>query len=68
MQPGLIPLWFQIADRLNKAIERGEFSPGEKLPSEAELNRQFGVSRTTARSALDWLENEGRRGSKPGHT
>ena len=60
MQPGLIPLWFQIADHLNKAIERGEFSPGQKLPSEAELNRQFGVSRTTARSALDWLEGEGR--------
>ncbi len=60
MQPGSPPLWFQIADRLNKAIEQGKFSPGEKLPSEAELNRQFGVSRTTARTALDWLESEGR--------
>ena len=59
MQPGPVPLWFQIADRLNKAIKRGEFSPGEKLPSESELNRQFGVSRTTARTALDWLKGEG---------
>lgn len=53
------PLWFQIADRLNKAIKRGEFAPGDNLPSEADLNREYGVSRTTARAALDFLENEG---------
>jgi len=53
------PLWWQIAERLRSAIESGHFSPGDYLPSEAELNRLFGVSRTTARSALDKLRNEG---------
>ena len=53
------PLWFQIADRLRAAVEKGEFAPGDRLPSEAEINIRYGVSRTTARSALDRLEQEG---------
>jgi GntR family transcriptional regulator len=57
---GPLPLWSQIADRLRSALERGEFVSGDRLPSEAELNEAFGVSRSTARAALDKLENEGR--------
>jgi GntR family transcriptional regulator len=56
---GPAPLWFQIAERLRAAIDRGEFAAGDRLPSEADLNREFGVSRTTARAALDRLENDG---------
>jgi GntR family transcriptional regulator len=59
LDPGPIPLWFQIANRLRGAIEEGEFKPGDALPSEAKLNRVFGVSRTTARASLDRLEHEG---------
>ncbi|WP_284948071.1 GntR family transcriptional regulator [Acidisoma cladoniae] len=55
-----LPLWSQIADRLRAALERGEFIPGDRLPSEADLNEAFGVSRSTARAALDKLESEGR--------
>lgn len=62
-QHGLVsgpqPLWWQIADRLRREIEFGGFKPGEALPSETLLNRVFGVSRTTARTALDKLEQEG---------
>lgn len=54
---GPVPKWFQIADRLRKAIETGQFVEGDALPSESALNRRFGVSRTTARAALDDLEN-----------
>lgn len=57
--PGPAPLWFQIAERLRAAIDRGEFAIGDRLPSEADLYREFGVSRTTARAALDRLENDG---------
>jgi GntR family transcriptional regulator len=57
---GPLPLWSQIADRLRAALEMGEFVPGDCLPSEAELNQAFGVSRSTARVALDKLETEGR--------
>lgn len=62
-QHGLVcgpqPLWWQIADRLRREIEIGGFKPGEALPSETLLNQVFGVSRTTARAALDKLEQEG---------
>ncbi len=53
------PLWWQIAERLRREIEFGGFKPGDILPSEAALNKTFGVSRTTARAALDKLEQEG---------
>lgn len=56
---GPIPLWHQIAERLRMAIRSGEFRPGDALPSEAELNRRFGVSRTTARTSLDRLKEDG---------
>ncbi len=56
---GPIPRWFQIAERLRHAIERGEFAPGDTLPSEAQINRHFGVSRATSRAALNTLEAEG---------
>jgi len=56
---GPLPLWFQIADRLRSAIARGDFQPGDALPSESRLNARFGVSRTTARASLDRLEQDG---------
>jgi GntR family transcriptional regulator len=60
LSAGPAPMWSQIADRLRTALERHEFAPGDKLPSEADLNQTFGVSRSTARAALDKLEAEGR--------
>lgn len=54
-----VPLWFQIAERLRTAIKEGQFRAGDTLPSEAQLNRTFGVSRATSRSALDHLEHDG---------
>jgi GntR family transcriptional regulator len=59
LEPGPLPLWAQIAGRLREAIAAGAFAPGDALPGEAELGRRFVVSRSTARSALDRLENEG---------
>jgi GntR family transcriptional regulator len=59
LSEGPAPLWSQIAERLRAAVLAGEFRAGDKLPSESDLNREFGVSRTTARAALDKLKNEG---------
>jgi GntR family transcriptional regulator len=66
LDAGPVPLWFQIAERLRTAVENGEFAPGDRLPSETELNGLYGVSRTTARSALDRLEHEGLIARRPG--
>jgi GntR family transcriptional regulator len=67
LQRGPIPLWFQIKERLREAIERGEFAPGDALPPESALNRRFGISRTTARAALDSLEHDGLVSRRSGH-
>ena len=42
----------QIFEQLKEKITSGELQPGEKLPSENELCRLYGVSRTTIRQAL----------------
>lgn len=44
---------------LRKQILEGEIKPGEKLPSENELSRDYNVSRQTVRKALQILQNEG---------
>ncbi len=49
----------QIADELRQQIESGTLGPGALLPSEPELARSHGVSRQTARAALQLLEREG---------
>lgn len=49
----------QIADFLISEIEKGAFKPGEVLPSEAELSKQFDVSRTVIREAMGRLKYDG---------
>lgn len=61
----------QIARRIREAILDGKIEPNERLPTEDELARQFGVSRATLREALKRLaaENlvESRRGASGGN-
>ena len=49
----------QITAALRRQINDGTLGPGALLPSEPELARQYGVSRQTARVALQALEQEG---------
>src|SRR5499427_7925249 len=49
----------QIADRLRDQIDSGALQPGERLPSEPDLVRQFDASRNTVRLALALLTNQG---------
>jgi GntR family transcriptional regulator len=49
----------QIADRLRDQIDSGALEPGERLPSEPDLVRQFDASRNTVRLALALLTNQG---------
>lgn len=53
------PIYIQIKDLIIEKIKRGEYSNGSKLPSERELSRQYGVSRMTARNALNEIVREG---------
>ena len=45
----------QIFDILKEKINSGEWKPGDKITSENELAKQFGVSRMSARNALQRL-------------
>lgn len=48
-----------IAADLRAAIKRGDYGPGERLPTRAELCSQYGVSAQTAARAGDLLKSEG---------
>lgn len=54
-----IPIYYQIATDIRKRVLRGEWKPGDQLPSQPELARQYQVSRMTLRQAMDLLEREG---------
>jgi DNA-binding FadR family transcriptional regulator len=45
----------QIAEQLRHAIVQGRFQTGERLPTEDELAKRYGVSRATVREALKRL-------------
>jgi GntR family transcriptional regulator len=53
------PLSLQLADVLRREIREGIRPPGSQLPTESEFQREYKVSRTTARTALQQLVNEG---------
>ncbi|MBC8638062.1 FadR family transcriptional regulator [Caballeronia sp. EK] len=48
-----------VAQQLQKLIEKGSFAATGKLPTEAVLAQEFGVSRTVIREAISRLKNEG---------
>ena len=48
----------QVAAVLRERIAQGQFGPGARLPSEARLARDFGVSRTVVREAISRLKSE----------
>jgi GntR family transcriptional repressor for pyruvate dehydrogenase complex len=49
----------QLADRLTTALALGQFSEGERLPSERELAAQLGTSRATVADAVGRLAAAG---------
>lgn len=52
------PLYRQIKDLLVQALGRGDWKPGEAIPSETELALRFQVSQGTVRKAVDELAAE----------
>lgn len=52
-------LYVQIAHALRTLIEEGQWRPGEKLPTLAQLAGMYGCSRATVREALGALRGQG---------
>src|SRR6266508_3556608 len=54
-----VPLYFQVAQRLEELIESGEMPPGHQLENEISLADQLGLSRPTMRQAIQRLVDKG---------
>lgn len=54
-----LPFYFQLAELLEHQIAEGQLALGARLPSEPDLCKEFGLSRTTVRQALGRLEQRG---------
>lgn len=56
----------RLASDVVARISREEISPGERLPTEAEIAAQYGVSRTVVREAISRLRADGMVTARPG--
>ena len=52
-------LYQEIADRIRKRVERGEYPPGERIPSIRSLAETFGCNKLTVKKAFERLIAEG---------
>ena len=50
-------LYRKIADRIESGIRRGDFKPGEKIPSIRNVAAEYGCSKLTVQKAFDLLKN-----------
>jgi len=58
-QDSPIPLYLQIEQRIGRAVQVGDLAPMTRVSSDLELASILGVSRMTARKAVDQLVAEG---------
>jgi DNA-binding GntR family transcriptional regulator len=54
-----VPLYYQVAQELERAIESGELKPGTRLDNEIALADHLGLSRPTMRRAIEYLVQRG---------
>ncbi|WP_346776449.1 GntR family transcriptional regulator [Streptomyces sp. HNM0574] len=54
-----VPLYFQLSQQLEAAIERGGLAPGSLLGNEIDLAGRLGLSRPTVRQAIQSLVDKG---------
>jgi GntR family transcriptional regulator len=56
----------QIASQLRERVRRGDWAPGERLPSIPALAAQYGVAKQTVQRTIDQLRVEGLLITRPG--
>ncbi|WP_107471489.1 GntR family transcriptional regulator [Streptomyces sp. PTY087I2] len=54
-----VPLYFQLAQQLEAAVEQGRLAPGALLGNEIDLAARLGLSRPTVRQAIQTLVDKG---------
>ena len=60
------PLALDVVEVIGGRVRDGSLAPGAKLPSEAEIMGEFGVSRTVVREAISKLQAGGLVGTRHG--
>lgn len=53
-----IPLYFQLQELIKKKIEKGDYKPGQLIPTEKAFQTSYGISRITVRNAINGLVYE----------
>lgn len=53
------PIHIQVREQLREQIESGGYQPGDEMPSEIQLAREYGINRLTVHNAVTALVNEG---------
>ena len=55
----VLPLYYQLKEKIRRRIDKGGYSPGERIPSENEFAAKYNVSRNTAKQAIAGLVADG---------
>ncbi|MER5424098.1 GntR family transcriptional regulator [Streptosporangium roseum] len=56
---GPVPVYKQIAEVIRERITSGDITSGEAMPSETELESEYGIARATARRVARELREQG---------
>jgi len=54
-----VPLYYQVAQQLEAAVDSGELKPGTRLENEIQIAETLGLSRPTIRRAIQYLVDQG---------
>ena len=65
-QDAITPLYVQLMEELETSIRNGVYKPGDKIMTEAEMAKEYGVSLITVRKAVGSLMEKGRVVRKQG--
>lgn len=55
-----VPYYLQLAQMMEAEMDRGAFGPGDRLPTESDLCRDYDLARSTVRETLRHLQDQGR--------
>ena len=53
------PLYLQLKNKIKRDIRTGILKAGDKIPSEAQLQKEYNMSRVTVRNAMEELAVDG---------
>ena len=62
-QDNIVPLYEQLMNILEHDIRTGKYSPGDRIMTESELSKKYGISLITVRKAISLLTEKAGQGN-----